>query len=222
MVALSKYPLKKIFFLPIIFCALSFKIYAQENTTIHFQTTDTTTAKPKPTIVVSKEKHDPKKATNRSLILPGWGQAYNKQYWKIPLVYGALSIPTITFIYNNNIYKAARFAYDARIAASADGGFDSTGYNTLETKYQRADINTIQTLRNSARRDRDYSVLWFFIVWGLNVADATVFGHLKDFDVSNDLALNVQPSFNSSTRTPSLNFSLKFKEKKKLGTFIAR
>lgn len=222
MVALSKYPLKKIFILPIIFCALSFKINAQENTTIHFQTTDTTTAKPKPTIIISKEKHDPKKATNRSLILPGWGQAYNKQYWKIPVVYGALSIPTITFFYNNNVYKEARFAYDARIAASADGGYDSTGYKTLELKYQRADINAIQTLRNAARRDRDYSVLWFLIVWGLNVADATVFGHLKDFDVSNDLTLNIHPTFNPTTRTPSLNLAFKLRDKKKSIEFIAR
>ena len=176
----------------------------------------------KPKIVISKEKHDPKKATNRSLILPGWGQAYNKQYWKIPIVYGALSIPTITYFYNNTVYKEARFAYDARIAASSAGGYDSTGYNTLETKYQKADINAIQTLRNAARRDRDYSVLWFLIVWGLNVADATVFGHLKDFDVSNDLSLNIHPTFNTTTLTPSLSFALKFKDKNKVSTFVSR
>jgi len=171
---------------------------------------------------IVKVKHDPKKATNRSLMLPGWGQAYNKQYWKIPVVYGALSIPTITFFYNNNIYKEARYAYNARFAATAEGGYDSTAYFTLETKYQRADINAIQTLRNAARRDRDYSVLWFLIVWGLNVADATVFGHLKDFDVSNDLALNIHPTFNPTTRSPNLNFALKFKNKKKQDVFIAR
>ncbi len=221
MFAFYKYSLRT-FFLLGIFCFCYFNAKAQieiDETSIQQDTsriTNNTQQK------VVKEKHDPKKATNRSLILPGWGQAYNKQYWKIPVVYGALSIPTITFFYNNNIYKEARFAYDARIAASADGGYDSTGYNTLETKYQKADINAIQTLRNAARRDRDYSVLWFLIVWGLNVADATVFGHLKDFDVSNDLSLNVHPTFNPSTRSPSLNFALKFKDKKKIGTFIAR
>ncbi len=222
MADLSKYPFKNLLLFLIIFCALSFKIDAQENTIIHFQTSDTTTAKPKQTIVVSKEKHNPKKATNRSLILPGWGQAYNKQYWKIPLVYGALSIPTITFFYNNNVYKEAKYAYDARLAASADGGYDSTRYKTLDIKYQRADINAIQTLRNAARRDRDYSVLWFLIVWGLNVADATVFGHLKDFDVSNDLSLNIHPTFNPTTRTPALNLAFKLRDKKKLTEFIAR
>ena len=174
------------------------------------------------TTTAAKPKHDPRLATRRSLILPGWGQAYNREYWKIPLVYGALSIPTITFIYNNNIYKEARFAYDARFKASVDGGQDSSAYKTLDYKYQKADINAIQTLRNAARRDRDYSVLWFLVVWGLNVADATVFGHLKDFDVSNDLSMNVKPNFNNTTRTPGLSFTFKLKDKKAKASFIAR
>src|SRR4051812_44578078 len=42
---------------------------------------------------IKKKKHDPAKATRRSAIIPGWGQAYNHEYWKIPLVYGALAIP---------------------------------------------------------------------------------------------------------------------------------
>ena len=205
----------------LLFCFLVVSIKAQETRIIAVQDPDSNNL-PKKSIVISKEKHDPKKATNRSLILPGWGQAYNKQYWKIPIVYGALSIPTITFFYNNNVYKEARYAYDARFAASAEGGYDSSAYFTLDAKYQRADLNAIQTLRNAARRDRDYSVLWFLIVWGLNVADATVFGHLKDFDVSNDLSLNIHPSFNPATRTPSLNFALKFKNKRKIDSFIAR
>lgn len=175
-----------------------------------------------PAVAVTKPKHNPRLATKRSLILPGWGQAYNKEYWKIPLVYGALSIPTITFIYNNNIYKEARFAYDARFKATVDGGSDSTDYKSLAYKYQKADINSIQTLRNAARRDRDYSVLWFLVVWGLNVADATVFGHLKDFDVSNDLSMNVKPNFNTITRTPGLSFTFKLKDKKANASFIAR
>ena len=169
-----------------------------------------TTAKAK-----SIQKHDPHLATKRSLMLPGWGQAYNKQYWKIPVVYGALSIPTITFIYNNTYYKEAKFAYEARYKATIDGGKDSTDYKTLETKYQKADISAIQSLRNAARRDRDYSILWFLIVWGLNVADATVFGHLKDFDVSSDLSMNIRPEFNPATKTPGLSFAFKLKDKKK-------
>lgn len=161
-------------------------------------------------------KHDPKLATRRSLILPGWGQAYNKEYWKIPIVYGALSIPTITFIYNNNIYKESKQAYEYRFAAAQKTAThqDTVNVQSLDIKYQKADINAIQTLRNAARRDRDYSILWFIVVWGLNVADATVFAHLKDFDVSDNLSLNIHPQFNAATKTPAINFTFNLKHKK--------
>ena len=166
---------------------------------------------------IKKAIHDPKIATRRSLILPGWGQAYNKEYWKIPLVYGALSIPTITFIYNNDVYKTAKNAYELRYIASLSTATHQDSLNVLglDTKYQKADINAIQTLRNAARRDRDYSIFWFLVVWGLNVADATVFGHLKDFDVSNNLSLNIKPQYNPFTKTPALNFTFSLKNTKK-------
>ena len=168
----------------------------------------------KDTTTVNKTKHNPRLATKRSLILPGWGQAYNKEYWKIPIVYGALSIPAVTFFYNNSVYKEAKFAYEARFKATVAGGKDSTDFKNLEPKYQKADANAIQSLRNAARRDRDYSVFWFLVVWGLNIADATVFGHLKDFDVSNNLALNIKPDFNVATKTPAISFTLKLKYQK--------
>jgi hypothetical protein len=170
------------------------------------------------------KKHNPKEATRRSLILPGWGQAYNKQYWKIPIVWGALSIPTVTFFYNNTIYKEARFAYEAKYKAQLVGAtrMDSTDFNSLEQKYQKADINSVQSLRNAARRDRDYSIFWFLILWGLNVADATVFGHLKEFDVSENLALKIKPDFNIATKTPAINLNFALKHKVKKVAYSAR
>ena len=61
------------------------------------------------TKIISKDstlvirKHIPSTATKRSALIPGWGQAYNKQYWKIPLVYGVIAIPTAAYIYNNDM-----------------------------------------------------------------------------------------------------------------------
>src|SRR3982751_3065886 len=55
--------------------------------------------------------HDPRKATFRSAVIPGWGQAYNREYWKIPIVYGALAIPVSLYIYNNSYYQMTKFAY---------------------------------------------------------------------------------------------------------------
>lgn len=152
------------------------------------------------------KKHDPRKATRRSAIIPGWGQAYNREYWKIPLVYGALAIPTGLFIYNNNWYKKTLYAYEAKYQAEYNK--DSSGLASIDPQLQGLSAASLQSYRNSFRRDRDYSILFFLLAWGLNVVDATVFGHLKDFDVSSDLSMNVKPIFNPITRTPGLAFTL--------------
>lgn len=161
-----------------------------------------------------KKKHDPRKATRRSAIIPGWGQAYNREYWKIPLVYGALSIPAGLFVYNNNWYKKTKYAYEAKYNAEVNK--DTTGLAAIDPQLKGLSTASLQSYRNSFRRDRDYSILFFLLAWGLNVVDATVYGHLKDFDVSNDLSMNVKPIFNPTTRTPgvTLTFSPKKPEHK--------
>lgn len=153
--------------------------------------------------------HIPKIATRRAL-LPGWGQAYNKQYWKIPVVYGVLSIPVITFVYNNNMYKKTRFAYEALFKAQAPTR-DSSDYRLIDPQLQGLSITSVQSYRNAFRRDRDYSILWFVIAYGLQIADATVFAHLKHFDVSNDLSMQVSPTFNPVTRSPGFGLVMNIK-----------
>lgn len=153
-------------------------------------------------------KHNPRTATRRSALIPGWGQAYNKEYWKIPLVYGILAIPTGLYFYNNSYYKKTKFAYEARFK-EAKG--DTTDVPFIDEQLKNLSITSLQSYRNSFRRDRDYSILWFLLAWGLQVADATVFAHLKQFDVSNDLSMELTPTFNPSTRTPGLGLTLNLK-----------
>lgn len=158
-----------------------------------------------------KKKHNPHKATFRSAVLPGWGQAYNREYWKIPIVAGALAIPAATFIYNNKWYKKTRDAYTIVVNK------DTASFNNIDSKLINPetgyplDVTRLQYYRNQFRRDKDYSVLYFLIVWGVNVVDATVFGHLKDFDVSDDLSMNVKPNYNPLTKTMGLGVALNFK-----------
>ena len=108
---------------------------------------------------ISKPKHDPRIATKRSAILPGWGQAYNHQYWKIPIVYGALAVPAGLFIYNNTWYQRTKEGYDILV----NGGDTSEIYPDLEG----LDASTMQYYRNSFRKNRDYSVLFFLLVWAI-------------------------------------------------------
>lgn len=153
-----------------------------------------------------KGRHSPRKATFRSAVLPGWGQAYNREYWKIPLVYGALSIPAITWSFNNKWYRRTREAFQIR----ADN--DSTRFTEIHPKLERLDAGSLLRYRNQYRRDRDFSVLWFFIVWGVNVVDATVFAHLKEFNVSDDLSLKIFPKLNPKA-APELGLVLGFRQK---------
>lgn len=165
------------------------------------------------TDTVVKKHHDPHKATIRSAILPGWGQAYNRQYWKIPIVYGALAIPASLYFYNDKWYKKTKFAYNA--VYNATFLKDSSGLPKIDSKLRTdtgyLSLSSLQNYRNEFKRNKDYSLLYFFILWGVNVADATVFGHLKEFDVSDDLTLRVKPTFNSFTNKPGIGFVLNFK-----------
>jgi hypothetical protein len=156
----------------------------------------------------------PQVATRRSAILPGWGQATNKEYWKIPLVYGVLAIPGALYFYNDSWYNKTKYAYEAKFKAQAPT-LDSSGLSGIDPQLKNLGLASLQSYRNTFRRDRDYSILYFILAWGLQVADATVFAHLKQFDVSDDLSLQVKPQFNPNTRTPGLGLVFNFKEPSK-------
>jgi Family of unknown function (DUF5683) len=142
-------------------------------------------------------KHNPRTATLRSLILPGWGQAYNREYWKIPIVYGAIGTMAGFWIFNNMWYKRSKDAYDIRVNHPQDS-------LKINPQLQPLSTASLAFYRNAYRRDRDYSTLYFIITWGLNIADATVFGHLRQFDVSEDLSLKLNPVINQNSKGFSL------------------
>ncbi|MEO5593482.1 MAG: DUF5683 domain-containing protein [Chitinophagaceae bacterium] len=157
-----------------------------------------------------KKKHSPHKATMHSLILPGWGQAYNRSYWKIPVVYAALGITGYIFNYNRVQYNKVKYAYFYVInRGTADSGkfrLNNITDPALRSFAEAGDSYSLQLYRNEFRKDIDYSVLFFLFFWALNVVDATVDGHLKDFDVSNDLSLKIKPTFNALPNTIGVSF----------------
>lgn len=219
----------RVFWLYILFFLFSGSLYAQSDkeqlTNTNVFSKDTLAKKDSIKKAEDLKKHIPKIATRRSAILPGWGQAYNKQYWKIPVVYGILAIPTVAYLYNNSMYKKARFAYEAMFKAQKQPPPstvvpDSTDYFLIDPQFKGLSITSTQSYRNAFRRDRDYSILWFILAWGLQVADATVFAHLKHFDVSNDLSMQISPTFNPQTRTPGFGLVMNIKNPPKKPTVV--
>ena len=115
------------------------------------------------------KKHSPRAATLRSAILPGLGQAYNRKYWKIPIIYAALGTTAAIFQYNLKTYKKLRQAY---IYLS-----DTIPSNDalIDPQFVRLSRESIRTYRNSFRQSVDYSVLFFMLFWGLKlVAKLTI------------------------------------------------
>lgn len=149
---------------------------------------------------LAKKKHDPRKATIRSAIIPGWGQIYNHKYWKLPIVYAAVGIPVYAYIFNrtwfNNYNRAiALVDYYSNLDSPA---IPASIVSKLPTNIQYLVIygysqeNALRTYRNEYRKNEDYSVLFFLLFWGLNVVDATVDAHLMYFDVSDNISMNLQ------------------------------
>lgn len=180
------------------------------------------TTKANAAIDTAMNVHSPHQAALRSALLPGLGQIYNKSYWKLPIVYGALGATAYVFSYNLKNYKELKAAYSARYKASLPdyrtapptyhGPFaDSTEYFTLKKVYQVANLEAIKFNRDEFRRNIDYSVLVFSIFWILNVIDASVDAHLSSFDVSPDLGLRFKAGYSDIARTNGLSINLTFK-----------
>ena len=144
--------------------------------------------------------HSPRKAAIRSAILPGLGQIYNKKYWKLPLVYGALGASGAVFVYNITNYKDTRFAYRVKYNMRVNGT-DSLLFNSIKSNLQPLPEESLRYYRDQFRRDIDYSVLFFLLLWGLNVVDATVDAHLKTFDVGPDLSLQFKAGYSELAQT---------------------
>ena len=157
-------------------------------------------------------QHSPKKAAIRSAIVPGLGQAYNKKYWKIPIIYAALGVTGYLFVYNLQTYKDLRFAYEAKYKASVPP-YDSSDYHNIKEEYKPLSLEALQQYRNEYRQYVDYSAVFFVLFWGLNVVDAVVDAHLKAFDISPDLSLKVKPSYNPFTSRGGITLVFKFRHR---------
>ncbi|MFN5476446.1 MAG: DUF5683 domain-containing protein [Sphingobacteriales bacterium] len=159
-----------------------------------------------------KERKPQGKAAIRSAIIPGWGQAYNKRYWKIPIVYGALAIPVYTFTYNKSWYDKTREAY--RIKLYNDTATVPLPEDNIDPQLQPLSSGSLKIYRDEFRQNMDFSVLAFLVIWGLQVADAAVDAHLKGFNVSDDLSMKVKPWVAPGGRSNGVSLVFNWRESK--------
>jgi hypothetical protein len=150
----------------------------------------------------NKNAFDPHKATIRSAIIPGWGQVYNKKYWKVPLVWGALGTTAAIYFYNVETYRALKQTYIYMTDSIPDAS------QPIDPRFSNISPNGVRSLRNSFRQNVDYSVVFFILFWGLNVVDATVDAHLKSFDVNDNLSLDIKPGFSPMANTTGISLVL--------------
>jgi hypothetical protein len=155
-----------------------------------------------------KEKPDysflpknPRKATVLSALIPGAGQVYNGKLWKVPVLYAGFMTDIYFINYNNKRYETLR---DALFA------FDKGD----RTQFPSLNRNSLVRNVDFWRQNRDLTILLLLAIYALNLVDANVDAHLSGFDISDNLALKIEPgleSLNSGATPYGLTFKLQFK-----------
>lgn len=140
----------------------------------------------------------PAKAAFYSAILPGLGQAYNKKYWKIPLVYGAIGTSLYFYADSNKKYNQYRDAYKRRLEGYTDD------------KFSYLDDSRLIAGQKFYQRNRDLSVLVAIAFYVLNIVDANVDAALIQFNVNENLSVRPTVYPNDVTFKTNVGLTLNY------------
>ncbi len=166
----------------------------------HIDTLGQTNAKPQ----IKPEYRSPKKAALMSTIIPGLGQAYNKKYWKLPILYGGIAGLAYSINFNQSRYIKYVTAYKYRLDGNP---------LTIDNypKYTDADLDLLQKYYH---RYLNLSRIGAALLYIFNIVDASVDAHLSTFDVGDDLSFSIHPAFintaNVNRYTSGLSLNIRF------------
>lgn len=136
-------------------------------------------------------------ATTLSTILPGAGQIYNKSYWKAPIVMGCFATTIMMIDWNNRGYQRFKLAYDLKMAGKTE---------SIEPNLRQTSANQLLNYRKSYRRNRDLCIILTGAAYLINIVDAHVDAHMKNYDVSEDIGgVSIQPVVSQITTTKGGN-----------------
>jgi hypothetical protein len=130
-------------------------------------------------------KPRPARSAFLSAIVPGAGQIYNKKYWKAPIVWAGLATFTYMYFANNAEYQSAKTSYLTLL--------DTVSTNNIAYKGS-TNLTHVTQYKNNYRNNRDLALVLGVLFYGINIIDATIDAHLMNFDVSDNLTMQVQPS----------------------------
>lgn len=189
------------------FLYIFFLIFA---TSLFAQTPDSLTVKKDEQLIVvtdsllPKEEYNPlapAKAAFYSAVLPGLGQVYNKRYWKIPIIYAGMAAGVYFYKQQDEDYDRFRNAYKRRLAGYTDDEFQGISDDRL--------INA----QKSAQKNKSISIIVTAAFYLLNIIDANVDAHLRQYEVSEDLSLEPSFDYNHFNAQPQYGMSLTYKFK---------
>ena len=157
----------------------------------------------KPTKTSELDPLSPSRAAFYSAVLPGLGQAYNRKYWKIPIIYAALGTGVYFYIDNSDNYDRARTAFKLNLAGKPHE-FDGQNGNILLSE------EALVRAQKGYKKDRDLSLLITVAMYLLQVLEASTNAHLLQHNVDSDLSIRPQliqqPINNNAVVGASINF----------------
>lgn len=153
----------------------------------------------------------PSKAAFYSAVLPGLGQAYNKKYWKIPIVVGAITGGILVYDFNNREYKRYRDAYKRRLAGFTDDEFYGADENGTPFETPFVSTDGLIEAQRKLRRRKELSLLVTVGIYALNIIDANVDAHLLQYNVDENLSLSPHYKYNDLEGASDVGLTLNFK-----------
>lgn len=152
----------------------------------------------------------PSKAAFLSAMLPGMGQAYNKRYWKVPIVWAAMGTSIYAYSFNNTEYRRVRTAFKRRLAGFTDDEFFDLNGDGIGPDFSE---EALQDAQERYQRDRDLALLITIGLYALNIIDANVDAHLKQYNVSEQLGMDIRPflNYNQANGQPYYGLAMQVK-----------
>jgi Family of unknown function (DUF5683) len=170
------------------------------------QNSDTTSL-----VKIPQSPHSASRAAKFSAVLPGLGQVYNKQAWKVPIIYAGAGALIYSIAWNNQNYQKYLTAYKLDSDTSLSTNSEFSGLYT---------VDNLIVLKDFYRRNRDLSAIGLVLVYAANIVDAYVYGQFFNFDVSDDLSMHIKPFMvphiqnvhtGAWTNTTGISLQLRFK-----------